>query len=229
LALVSLQVLTWNLMHGRSVPPAGRGLLAEFAESLERWEWDVALLQEVPPWWPALLGSRLGAPWALVLTSRNLGLPLRRAVAVRAPDLIKSNGGGCNAVLVRGLRIEERRTLRLAVLPERRWLLAVRLGDGPGRGAWVGNLHLSGRPRRAPAGEARRASAAMLGFAAGSPDPIVLGGDFNLPSLTIAGFEPAGGLYVDHVFARGLHAAGEPVIPDRGVLSDHAPVLVTLE
>ena len=37
-----------------------------------------------------------------VLTSRNLGLPLRRAIASRNPDLLKSNGGGANAILVRG-------------------------------------------------------------------------------------------------------------------------------
>ena len=101
--MVSLRVLTWNLMHGRSAPPAGRYLLEEFAAALGRWEWDLALLQEVPPWWPAELGSRLGAASALVLTSRNLGLALRRAVAIRRPDLIKSNGGGCNAILVRGV------------------------------------------------------------------------------------------------------------------------------
>ncbi|MDX6669540.1 MAG: hypothetical protein QOK04_2920, partial [Solirubrobacteraceae bacterium] len=27
-------VLTWNLYHGRGVPPAGRGLTAEFAAML---------------------------------------------------------------------------------------------------------------------------------------------------------------------------------------------------
>jgi len=42
-------VLTWNLFHGRSVPDAPREQLADFAARLAGWEWDVALLQEVPP------------------------------------------------------------------------------------------------------------------------------------------------------------------------------------
>ena len=49
-------VLTWNLFHGRAVPPAGRDLLGDFAAALAGWDWDVALLQEVPPWWPPELG-----------------------------------------------------------------------------------------------------------------------------------------------------------------------------
>src|SRR5690349_4482998 len=97
-----MRVLTWNLFHGRSQPPAGRELLAEFGDALASWEWDVAMLQEVPPWWPRQLANRLGADPAIALTSRNLGLRLRRMLAVRRPDLIKSNGGGCNAILSRG-------------------------------------------------------------------------------------------------------------------------------
>ncbi len=74
-----MRVLTWNLLHGRSVPGSGRDLLPEFTAALAGWDWDVALLQEVPPWWPALLGASLGASARLVLTSRNSALALRRA------------------------------------------------------------------------------------------------------------------------------------------------------
>ena len=137
---VRLRVLTWNLMHGRSVPGSGRYLLDEFVAALASWEWDVALLQEVPPWWPRLLAQRLGCEQGSVLTSRNALLPLRRAIAVRWPDLIKSNGGGCNAILVRGDAVAEHRWRRLCVWPERRWVHAVRLRD---RGMWVANLHTS--------------------------------------------------------------------------------------
>ena len=56
-----MRVLTWNLFHGRAVPPAGRDLAREFAAALAAWEWDVALLQEVPPWWPPALGRACGA------------------------------------------------------------------------------------------------------------------------------------------------------------------------
>ncbi len=45
-------MLTWNLFHGRCVPAAGHPLKREFAAALAGWDWDVALLQEVPSWWP---------------------------------------------------------------------------------------------------------------------------------------------------------------------------------
>ena len=77
-------------------------MLNEFAAALAGWEWDVALLQEVPPWWPPLLAQARGAQERHVLTSRNFGLPLRRAISERNPDILKANGGGANAILVRG-------------------------------------------------------------------------------------------------------------------------------
>ena len=109
-------VLTWNLFHGRAVPGAGRDLLAEFARSLAGWSWDVALLQEVPPWWTDPLARQAGAQQRTALTSRNLGLALRRAIAARSPDLLKSNGGGCNAVLVRGSPVNHVLHLILTIL-----------------------------------------------------------------------------------------------------------------
>jgi endonuclease/exonuclease/phosphatase family metal-dependent hydrolase len=124
-----VRVLSWNLFHGRSVPPAGRALANEFAAKLAAWDWDVALLQEVPPWWPAQLARSAGAQKRTVLTSRNALLPLRRALAVRYPDLIKSNGGGANAILSR-LEIAEHRALRLRTWPERRVAQLAKLVDG---------------------------------------------------------------------------------------------------
>ncbi len=221
---MSLRVLTWNLLHGRAVPSAGHELLDEFAGALERWSWDVALLQEVPPWWPALLGQRLRADAMMVLTSRNSLLPLRRAIAVRWPDLIKSNGGGANAMLVRGQRIEEHRTLRLRTWPERRSLQAARLQSG----VWVGNLHATVHNEAAAVAEARRAAHMLRRW--GDSSPAVLGGDFNVRKLSLAeeGFAFAGGHDVDLVFARGLIAAGPAEVLERGRLSDHAPVVVVL-
>jgi len=112
-----VRVLTWNLFHGRSVPETPRSLLREFAEALAGWSWDVALLQEVPPWWPPELGRAARASARSALTSRNLGLPARRALAARRPDLLKSNGGGANAVLVRGPAIVEHPATTLVVHP----------------------------------------------------------------------------------------------------------------
>jgi len=213
-----MRVLTWNLLHGRSVPPAGRDLFDEFAGALAGWEWDVALLQEVPPWWPAALDARLGTDSRSVLTSRNALLPVRRAVAVRWPDVIKSNGGGANALLVRGDAIVEHRTRRLCVWPERRWVHGVRLRDA---GVWVANLHGGGAIR-----DARRAAHSARAWAGDAP--VVLGGDFNIRNLVLEGFDYAGGDGVDLVFARGLGAAGDAWVLDRGPLSDHAPVVVKL-
>ena len=224
-----LRVLTWNLMHGRAVPPAGRDLLGEFASALAAWEWDLALLQEVPPWWPDAIGARLGGvvPHRRALTSRNALLPVRRAIAVRWPDLIKSNGGGANAILIRGegLRIDEHRTLQLRFWPERRRLQAVRLQSG-NRELWVGNLHATVHHDVAAREEAERARVAMVRWAGGSP--LVLGGDFNVRKLALAGLVRAAGHDVDQIFVAGLEAVSDAQVLDRGRLSDHAPVAVTL-
>jgi endonuclease/exonuclease/phosphatase family metal-dependent hydrolase len=213
-----MRVLTWNLKHGRAVPSAGRDLFDEFAAALAGWDWDLGLLQEVPPWWPSSLGDRLAAVGRSVLTSRNALLPVRRAIAVRWPDAIKSNGGGANAILVRGDAIVEHRVRRLCLRPERRWVQAVRLHDA---GIWVANVHCGG-----PARDAHLAAATALRWAGGAP--LVLGGDFNIRRLALDGFSCAAEHDVDYVFARGLAAASGAEVLDRGRLSDHAPVAVTI-
>lgn len=217
---MSLRVLTWNLFHGRAVPPHDEDLLDAFAERLAAWTWDVALLQEVPPWWPSALAQACDAEERHALTSRNALLPLRRAVARRRPELLKSNGGGANAILVRGLGIAAHERRRVRRWPERRVVHAVR--DGEGR--WFANLHASVHAR-APADVARARAAALrwVGDA-----PLVLGGDFNVRDPRVPAFLHAGGGRIDHVFARGLEPAGRGEVLDRGGLSDHAPVLVSL-
>lgn len=210
-----MRVLTWNLFHGRSIPSAHRDLRPELAAALARWEWDVALLQEVPPWWPPLLGADAHA---MALTSRNWGLPLRRAIAERWPDVIKSNGGGANAILVRGDAILAHGWRRLRLWPERRVVHAVRLGSG----VWVGNLHAQVHSATRAAADIALASRWLLGLAGDAP--AVLGGDFNVRRPSPAGFEHVGGRNVDHVFARGLEPGGVES-PPRAGLSDHDPVI----
>jgi endonuclease/exonuclease/phosphatase family metal-dependent hydrolase len=217
-----LRVLTWNLYHGRAVPDRPRSLLPEFCARIAGWGWDVALLQEVPPWWPPELARTSGAAQRTALTSRNLGLPLRRLIAERRPDLIKSNGGGANAILVRGATIVEHRVRRLRWWPERRVVHAVCLQDG----RWIANVHAHVRPHTLTRADLALAGATVRRWA--GPAPVLLGGDTNVPDPHVDGFADAGGHEVDRFLVRGLQAATPPRTLERDGLSDHAPVLVSL-
>jgi endonuclease/exonuclease/phosphatase family metal-dependent hydrolase len=212
-------VLSWNLFHGRSVPDAPRSLLGDFAEQLAAWEWDVALLQEVPPWWPPALGraSRAGARTAL--TSRNWLRPVSRWAAQRRPDLVKSWGGGANAILVRGERILEHRVRTLRSWPERRVVHGVRLE----RGWWVCNLHAQAHSEARAQADVALAARTAIEWSAGAP--AVLGGDLNTRAPVAPGFEVVAGHSVDHVLTRLRRAGGPGRTLQRGQLSDHVPVL----
>jgi endonuclease/exonuclease/phosphatase family metal-dependent hydrolase len=182
---------------------------------LAGWEWDVALLQEVPPWWPETLAAATGAQERHVLTSRNFGLRARRAISSRNPDILKANGGGANAILVRGT-IHEHREQRLTWWPERRWAHGVRLDDG-----WVVNLHAS---THRDAWARRDTLRALAAFDA----PLLFGGDINLRGRPeLPGMRWVGGNRVDHLYTTGREATRAEVL-DRGRLSDHPPVRVTL-
>ena len=224
----AMRVLSWNLFHGRAQPPAGRDLRPEFAAALAGWEWDVALLQEVPPWWGPALAHACDADERTALTSRNALPALRRAIARRAPDLIRSNGGGANVILVRGggtagLRITAHRSVLLRRWPERRVCHAVALDGGR---LWCANLHAQVHSAQRARADGARAAAATLAWAGG--EPALLGGDFNVRAAAATGFEPLGGHGVDHVLGHRLRAAGPPEVLPRGRLSDHAPVVVVV-
>jgi endonuclease/exonuclease/phosphatase family metal-dependent hydrolase len=195
--------------------------MAEFGAALARWEWDVALLQEVPHWWAPRLGAAAGAEHRRALTARNWLPPLQRALAARFPDALKSGAGGSNVILARR-QIAEHRHRRLRCWPERRVVHAVRLGDG----LWAANLHATVHNPPRAAADLERARAAAIEWADGAP--VVVGGDFNMRRPQLAGFVHAGTSNVDHVFAHGLEPAGEAEVIERGHLSDHAPLAVTL-
>jgi endonuclease/exonuclease/phosphatase family metal-dependent hydrolase len=223
-----VRVLSWNLFHGRSQPPAGRQLLDRFAGLLASWQWDVALLQEVPPWWPGTLARSAAAEQRTALTSRNSLLPVRRALATRWPDTIKSNGGGANALLSR-TPIAEYRGVRLRSWPERRVAQLARLAGG----VCVANYHGS---TRVPLAERELARLWQLALAWADGAPLVLGGDLNLrrpaapaPAVHVAERD------VDHLFLHGLTNPAAARVLDRRVtlddgasveLSDHPPLLL---
>ena len=217
----TLRVLTWNLFHGRARPPAGHSLLGEFGAALAGWDWDVALLQEVPHWWASKLGEATGSQPARALTARNWVPPLQRLLAERFPDALKSGAGGSNVILTRSQSTDHRRR-RLRFWPERRTVHGVRLASGVG----VANLHATAHDPPRAAIDIERARRAAIEWAAGAP--VVMGGDLNEPRPRMAGFVHADGSNVDHVFARGLEPAGPADELERGHLSDHAPLAVAL-
>lgn len=218
-----LRVLTWNLFHGRAVPDVPQSLAGEFAMTLAGWEWDVALLQECPPWWPEPLGRACGAHAYRALTSRNQLLLITRPLAERRPDVLKSWGGGCNAILVRGDAATAHFRHRLRLLPERRVMHAVRLAGG----SWVGNVHAQAHRVEWAQADLDESAAALLRW--GGAAPSVLGGDLNTREPVVPGFTDAGGHVLDHVFVRGLDVVEPGHTLKRGTLSDHRPVLAVLE
>jgi endonuclease/exonuclease/phosphatase family metal-dependent hydrolase len=176
----------------------------------------------VPPWWPPELARAAGAEHRTALTSRNFPLPIRRALAERWPDLLRSNGGGANAILARG-GLDGHEVRRLRFFPERRVLHAARHVPS---GAWVANLHLSAHHSPRAREDLLRAVASLAEWAPSGP--AVLGGDFNLRDPAVPGFELVAQRDVDAIFARGLSRVGEQQVLERGALSDHPPLAVTL-
>jgi endonuclease/exonuclease/phosphatase family metal-dependent hydrolase len=265
-------VITWNLFHGRDFPPnpglrtwrsrllrvterdsthaqVNRPLLEEFAAVLNRLEWDIALLQEAPPRWQRALAERSGASSAIAITSRNFLPRLRAALAEWNPDLIASNEGGSNQVLVRPpSRIEEVRRDTLALRPERRRMLWTRLELDTGTRLAAATLHATAGDPPVAAKEVERAAVKALEWA--GEDPLVLGGDMNVqPGQAPEMFErmrehlgiaaPTAPKALDHLFARGVELVEAPrrLAPEereigqsqglRIRLSDHAPVTAT--
>ena len=266
-----MRAITWNLAHGRDFPPdpelrtwrsrlcrvtetnathaqVNRSLLEEFATVLGRDGWDIALLQEAPPRWLSPLCRAVRAHGALALTSRNLGAAWRSCVAERNPDLIASNEGGSNQVLVRPpWRIREVRRLTLSLLPERRRMIWARLEGPGGESLAAATLHATARDELAAAADCELAAERSLAWGGGTP--LVFGGDLNLrPSTAPGAFErlerrfalapPTSATAIDHLFVRGLERGGAPAmleprwreLPFEGGrslrLSDHDPIAV---
>jgi endonuclease/exonuclease/phosphatase family metal-dependent hydrolase len=268
---IVVRALSWNLFHGRDHPPdddlftlrsrllrmternathvqVNRPLEREFGELLGRLEWDVALLQEVPPAWLRPLCRAAGASGASALTSRNQLALLRRAIARLNPDLIASNEGGSNQVLARPpWRIAEVRRHTLTRRPERRRMIWVLLRAPDGARLAVANLHATTGGGDRTRAEVREAASLAVEWA--GQHPLVFGGDLNLrprqaprefaelrSGLGLDGDAP--GDAIDFLLARGLRPLGPrgaahaelPAGDGRALrLSDHAYVTAAFE
>ena len=89
-------------------------------------------------------------------------------------------------------------------------------------------MHSHNHPEAPALADTRTAIAAAREWAAGAP--LVFGGDVNLKQPPpFPGLCTWRGNHVDHLFTDGRAAAGRQAqVLDRGVLSDHPPVAVTL-
>jgi hypothetical protein len=217
--------MTWNLFHGRDDPPdpalstwrsrlfrvtetnathaqVNRPLLGEFARAVAAQDWHVALLQEAPPRWLRPLARTARAGGVSALTSRNSISVLRAAVAQLNPDLIASNEGGSNQLLVRPpWQVADVMRLTLTMRPERRAMLVALLHGPDGRDVAVANLHASTGPPAA-AREVLAAAETALELAGGAP--LLLGGDLNLRP------DGAGPLFDELERRFGLRGPAEP-------------------
>jgi len=228
---MDLRVLTWNVAGGRAAPSAGRGVAgarrdpyAEFAAALDGWAWDVALLQEVPSWWPDRLRATLVCEARQVLTSRSALLSLRRVLALRGPDMMGAAAGGANAILARSDRIIGENSLLLGRRPERRLVHGVALACG----VWISNLRVSDGP--AAADDLRAAVRASTRWARAARLPLILGGDLALESPAGEGLQIVASAGMQHVLCdAGIGARAESIArPEHDALAGHPPLAVTL-
>lgn len=223
----SLLVRTWNIAHGRDVPPgpgyghARRKLLEEMCAVMVQDDPDIVLLQEVPVWAGSLLheatgmGVTLAHAYGAHVPFLHVPLPLAAGAALgkALPDVVRTQfEGQGQAVLyspdlllvsARRVQLNERRRLR----GEPRIAQLVRLRVRKlGVELAVGNVHAD--PRGAPV-QLEKAGFVLERFARGAP--MILGGDLNagtqsagLRALARRGWvEDAAEVGIDHLLVRG--------------------------
>jgi endonuclease/exonuclease/phosphatase family metal-dependent hydrolase len=228
-------VRSWNLFHGNTFPPGRRSRLEQMVRLATEDRPDVLCLQEVPLWALSRLPRWSGMTVRHVVTRRALlGAWLGGAITRLHNGFFRSAvSGQANAILLAPeLEVREHRWLRIDEhRREARMCHAVRLDR-----LVVANLHATNdfdRPK-VPAAEVVRAEAFVTDVGSGAP--CVLAGDFNLRAdylHELPGWS-ALGPGIDHVLVRGLTASPLTVWPverrrhDGAVLSDHAPVEVTV-
>jgi endonuclease/exonuclease/phosphatase family metal-dependent hydrolase len=225
---VPLLVRTWNIAHGRDVPPDGRythvrrKLLREMAQVMIEDGPDLVLLQEVPVWAGPLLreetamGVTLAPAYGAHVPFAHVPLPLAVGAAVgRAlPDIVRTQVEGQANALLYGddlLLVSARRSQlnpRTRLRGEPRIAQLARLRHRRlGREFAVANVHADSGENRE---QLERAGYVLEQFARGAP--MLLGGDLNavarspgLRALSARGWrEESADVDLDHLLVRGL-------------------------
>ena len=233
---MALLVRSWNVFHGNAHPPDRDSHLHTMIRLASADRPDVLCLQEVPLWALPRLSrwSGMTARWAVtrrpwlpawlggLITRLNNGV-LRSGIAGQANAILLAPG--LDPLEQHSLRIDEGRR-------EPRFCHAVRTDR-----LVVANVHATNdfRHPEVPAAEILRAEAFVTALAGDLP--CVLAGDFNLRAQHLVGLSGWSelGSGIDHVLVRGLAASPLSVWPEERrlhngrVLSDHAPVEVTVE
>jgi endonuclease/exonuclease/phosphatase family metal-dependent hydrolase len=223
----SLLIRTWNIAHGRDIPPGSgyrhmrRKLLREMAHVMIEDDPDLVLLQEVPVWAADVLREHTGMGVTLAPTYGahipfvHVPLPLALGAAVgRAlPDLVRTQiEGQAQAILygpalllVSARRVQLNERTRLRGEPRISQLARLRHRRA-GRELVVANVHADPGGRE----QLEKAGFVLERFARGAP--MVLGGDLNaglesagVRGLRARGFiEDSGEVGIDHLLVRGF-------------------------
>jgi endonuclease/exonuclease/phosphatase family metal-dependent hydrolase len=226
---VRVLVRSWNVFHGRTHPIGPELRLREMVELATADRPHVLCLQELPLWSLRLLDDWSGMRARTAVAKRTLvPSPLARLLQQRDPRRFRSavTGQGNAILLAPELEVREHRTRRISDRGrERRVCHAVRID-----GFVIANVHATNdfRNPEVPREELRRAYDLLDEMAAGG-EARVLAGDFNLRDPELPGPN------IDHVVVagatHGLLVVWEPErrVHNGAVLSDHAPVEVTIE
>jgi endonuclease/exonuclease/phosphatase family metal-dependent hydrolase len=261
---------SWNLYHGNTLPPRRHRYVEQMVRLICADDPVLVCLQEVPPFALPHLERWAGRTAVGVVAMRpRIPGPLGVKLTDLHPGFVRSGvEGQANAMLFapgievlhhevvtlnpRRFRSREAGRLglswraRLAWALERRICEVIRVRLTDGREVLAANLHATSYRTDKRLADAELLRAATHVNALAHPgDPVVLGGDFNVTTVSSPtlralsgsdwGFSGAGpGL--DHVLVRGLRVLRpESHWPDEkrrhggGLLSDHAPVEVVAE
>jgi endonuclease/exonuclease/phosphatase family metal-dependent hydrolase len=222
-------VRSWNVFHGRTHPIGPTLRLREMVELVTADRPDVVCLQELPLWSLRLLDDWSGMRACTAVAKRTVVPgPLARLLQQHDPRRFRSavTGQGNAILLAPELEVREHRSRQVSDRGrERRVCHAVRLD-----GIVIANVHASNEFRRPEIPrEELRSAYLLIDELAKSGEARVLAGDFNLRDPDLPGPN------IDHIVVAG--ATHGPLVAwererrvhNGAVLSDHAPVEVTIE